>query len=173
MDVNTILQIATLASVIIAVIGVGISIRAYRRQVSAQFILEYTKRVEELTHALPPSVWAPNVFPDVELPPSGDGIRLGVLRCYALISQLHYFSRKGYLPKEVWRRQRHLCAQMVASALFVREWEAVRPVFAGDRAFVKYVEGVQRAVRADGAEAVEGVVGLAPRPAAGHIRREA
>jgi hypothetical protein len=45
MDTNTLIQLATLISVIPAVIGLMISVRAYKRQVSALFLLEYTDRV--------------------------------------------------------------------------------------------------------------------------------
>ena len=38
MDVSTLIQLATLGSVLIAVVGLWISVRAYRRQVNAQFI---------------------------------------------------------------------------------------------------------------------------------------
>jgi hypothetical protein len=47
MDANTLLQLATLISVIAAVVGLIISIRAYKRQVSALFLhksLEMTDR---------------------------------------------------------------------------------------------------------------------------------
>jgi ABC-type phosphate/phosphonate transport system permease subunit len=63
MDANILIQLATLISVIAAVIGLMISVRAYKRQVSALFLLEYTKRVDDIMRSFPPSLWAPRLFP--------------------------------------------------------------------------------------------------------------
>ena len=48
-DLSLLIQLATLISVVVGVIGLMISVRAYRRQVSSQFMLEYTRRVDDLS----------------------------------------------------------------------------------------------------------------------------
>jgi hypothetical protein len=144
MDTSTLIQLATLISVVVGVIGLLISIRAYKRQVSAQILLEYSKRVDDITQSLPPSVWAAHLFPDQELAEPSDEVRLGVLRCLNYVSQLHDFCRQGYIPKSVWRKHQGLYAQILRSPLFRREWKNLAPVFSTERAFCKYVEGVQQ-----------------------------
>ena len=67
-----------------------------------------------------------------------------VLRCLNLVSQMHFFSRKGFLPPSVWRRARVIYARILRSSLFRREWQTLRRAFEMDRAFCRYVEKVQR-----------------------------
>lgn len=142
MDASTIIQLATLISVVVGVIGLLISVRAYKRQVSAQFLLEYSKRVDAITQSLPPSVWAAHLFPDEELSEPSDEVRLGVLRCLNYVSQLHDFCHQGYIPKRVWRKHEVLYTQILRSPLFRREWKIIAPMFVTEREFTKYVEDV-------------------------------
>ncbi|MGH9943450.1 MAG: hypothetical protein ACRD9R_13970 [Pyrinomonadaceae bacterium] len=135
---------ATLISVVVGVVGLLISIRAYRRQVSAQFLLEYSKRVDDITQSLPLIVWAAHLFPGQELPEPSNELRLGVLRCLNYVSQMHYFCHQGYIPKSIWRKHQGMYAQILQSPLFVREWKALAPMFVTEQAFCKYVEGVQQ-----------------------------
>jgi hypothetical protein len=81
MDLNVLIQLATLLSVIAAVVGLIISIRAYKRQVSALFLLEYTKRVDDIMRTLPPNLWAPHLYPQEELAEPNEELRLHAIRC--------------------------------------------------------------------------------------------
>ena len=150
MDVNDLIQLATLISVLAAVIGLWISIRAYKTQVSAQVMLAYTARVDELMRALPRGVSAPHVFPDNAISEPNDELRVGILRCFHHVAQIHYFSRKHYIPRDIWRRANKVFDHMLGSPIFVREWKRVAPMFEGDRAFCRYVERVQRTASAGG-----------------------
>ncbi len=141
MDASTLIQLATLISVVVGVIGLLISVRAYKRQVNAQFLLEYSKRVDAITQSLPPTVWAAHPFPAEELSEPSDEVRLGVSRCFNYVSQLHDFCRQGYIPKGVWRKHQGLYTQILRSPLFRREWKTLAPIFATEREFYKYVEG--------------------------------
>jgi hypothetical protein len=143
MDTNTLIQLATLISVIAAVVGLMISVRAYKRQVSALFLLEYTKRVDDIMRSFPPSLWAPRLFPQ-ELPEPSDELRLSAMRCLNFVSQLHYFSRKGYISRDVWRRGQGIYAEILQSPFFVREWKTVAPRFAADAVFCRFVEKAQQ-----------------------------
>lgn len=144
MDVGTLIQLATLVSVIIGIIGLFISVRAYRRQVGAQFMLEYTRRVDELIQTLPPNVWAIHIIRAEAPPPPSDELSMNVLRCLNLVAQLHYFARKGYMPPSTWRRGKMIYAKILRSPLFRREWARLGPVFETDRPFCRFIERVQR-----------------------------
>jgi|SRR6185295_17338855 len=144
MEAAELIQLATLISVIIGVIGLIISIRAYRRQVGAQFLLEYTRRVDELIQSLPPNVWALHIIRDEPPPPPSDELSMNVLRCLNLVAQLHYFSHKGYMPPNAWRRGKLLYARILRSPLFRREWVVLQHVFETDRRFCRFVEKIQR-----------------------------
>jgi hypothetical protein len=141
MDTNTLIQLATLISVIAAVVGLMISVRAYKRQVSALFLLEYTKRVDDIMRSFPPSLWAPRLFPQ-ELPEPSDELRLNAMRCLNFVSQLHYFSRKGYIPRDVWRRGREYTRRYGEPVLCARMED--RPMFAADAVFCRFVEKAQQ-----------------------------
>ncbi len=144
MDVSTLIQLATLISVVVGVIGLLISVRAYKRQVSAQFLLEYSKRIDEITQSRPPRVWAAHLHPDKEPAEPSDEVRLGVLRCFNYVSQLHDFCRQGYIPKSVWIKHEVLYTQILRSPLFRREWKILAPMFVIEREFYKFVEAVHQ-----------------------------
>ena len=144
MDGNTLIPIAAMASVGAGVVGLLVSVRGYKRQVSAQFLLEYTKRVEEIRQSLPPSVWGAHVFPDAQLPEPSDALRLGVLRCLSFIAQLQYFCRTGYIPKQIWHMSQDEFKRILRSQLFIREWKALSPMFASEQRFCRYVARVQQ-----------------------------
>jgi hypothetical protein len=149
MDIATLIQLATLVSLVVGVVGLMISVRGYRRQVNAQFLLEYTKRVSEVLLSLPPSILPAHMGgPGTDVPETTDEVRRGVLRCLALFSQLQFFSRQGFIPRHVWRRNHFLFDQILASPLFVREWKTFAPLFANDPGFVRYVEKAQREAQA-------------------------
>ena len=144
MDVRTLIQLATLVSVIIGVISLLISVRSYRRQVNAQFLLEYTKRVDDIILSLPAGVWAVHLSTAQEPPPPSEELTKSVLRCLGFISQVRRFSRNGYMPASVWKINRLTFARMLSSPLFVREWKNLAAFFAADEAFCRYVERAQR-----------------------------
>jgi hypothetical protein len=66
------------------------------------------------------------------------------MRCLNFVSQLHYFSRKGYIPRDVWRRGQGVYAEILGSPFFVREWKTVAPMFASDAVFCRFVEKAQQ-----------------------------
>jgi hypothetical protein len=144
MDASTVIQLITLVSVVIGVIGLLISVRAYKRQVNAYFLLEYTRRFDEAIQSLPLRVTAPHLFPNEALPGSSDELRRGILRCLILVSQLYYFSHRGYIPRSIWRRSEGNFGQLLRSPLFVREWKNLAPTFATDDSFCRHVEKSQQ-----------------------------
>lgn len=144
MDTSELIQLATLISVLIGLVGIIVSIRAYRRQVSAQFILEYTRRFDDMLMTMPAHMWTLHILGKGEAPAPSEEVTLGVLRCLNLVGQLHYFSRRGYIPPSSWRRTKVTLARILQSPLFRREWKNLAPIFETDRAFSRYVERVQR-----------------------------
>ena len=125
MDVTTLIQLATLISVVVGVTGLLISVRAYKRQVSPQFLLEYSKRVDAITQSLPVQVWAAHLFPDEEPPEPGDEVRVDVLRCLNYISRLRDFSRQRYIPDSMRRKHHGLYTQILRSPRFRCEWKTL------------------------------------------------
>ena len=147
-DLSLVIQLATLISVVIGVIGLMISVRAYRRQLNSQFMLEYTRRVDDLLKTLPPHVLGLTVIHEdlahQPAPPPSDELSMKVMRCLNLVSQMHFSSHNGFLPPAVWRRARVNYAKILRSPLFRREWQTLRHGFEMDRAFCRYVDKVQR-----------------------------
>ena len=144
MSFERILQCATLISVMAAIAGLIFSIRAHKRQLSASFLLEYTRRVDDLLRSLPPNVWGAHVFANEPIPPPSTELQVSVLRCMTLVAQLHYFSREGFFPQALWDQHESTYAQILRSPLFVREWKLLAPIFAGDPAYCRFVERAQQ-----------------------------
>ena len=144
MDAKTIIQLATLMSVMIGVVGLWVSVRAYRRQVNAQFLLQYTSRVDDIMHSMPRYIWAAHLVPSQDLPPPSEELTINMLRCFNFMSQMHFFCRKGYLPPSTWRASSALFTRMLQSPLFVREWHRLCEDLTLDPAFRRFVERAQR-----------------------------
>jgi len=148
-DLSLLIQLATLISVVIGVISLMISVRAYRRQVNSQFMLECMRRVDDLLKTLPPHVLGLTLIHEdlshqPPPPPPSDELSMKVMRCLNLVSQMHFFSHKGFLPPAVWRRARVNYASILRSPLFRREWQTLRRGFEIVRTFCRYVHKVQR-----------------------------
>ena len=145
MDTNTLIQLATLISVIVGVVGLLIAVRGYKRQVNTQFFLEYTKRYDDIIQSFPPGAWASRFNPAEELPAPSDELSMSILRYLNFVSQFQYFAHKGYIPKSVWRANEGELARTLGSPLFIREWKTIAPELSANRAFCQFVESVQRA----------------------------
>ena len=144
MNIGTIIQLATLISVVVGVIGLLITFRGYQRQVNAQFMLEYTRRVDDIMQTLPLRVWAPHLTPNEKPPAPSDELTLSVLRCLNYVSQLYFFCHMGYLPKSVWRLRQSIYVEILQTPLFMREWKHLRPIFATETGFSRFVERAQQ-----------------------------
>jgi len=143
MNISTLIQLATLISVIVGVISLLITFRGYQKQVNAQFMLEYTRRVDDIMQTLPLKVWAPHLTPNEKPPAPSDELTMNVLRCLNYVSQLYFFCHMGYLPKSVWRLRQQIYVEILRTPLFMREWKHLRPIFVTETGFSKFVDSVQ------------------------------
>jgi hypothetical protein len=66
------------------------------------------------------------------------------MRCINFISQLYYFSRKRYIPRDIWRKGEARYAEILKSPLFLHVWKKIAPTYVTDGAFCRYVEKTQQ-----------------------------
>lgn len=135
-----VVQIATLASLLVATIGFFFGVRVYRRQMNAQLFLEYTRRYEEVMASFPPDHRSSRFDLDGEPPPESQELRAAVLRYLNLCSEEFYLNKRGYLSKDIWSIWEDELKRTLRSPLVRREWQVLRREFTSYSQFARYVE---------------------------------
>jgi hypothetical protein len=126
---NTILQFATLGSIVLVFVSFLWGIRSYNKQMNAQVFLQYTQRYEEIMKSFPKNGWAARINSDEALPEPSDEISLCALRYLNLCSEEYYLRQDGYLSKKVWGMWEKEMIRTLQTPLFRREWMKLRDEF--------------------------------------------
>lgn len=138
-----VLQTATLISLTAGFFGVIYTINNYRRQMNAQILMKYTERYERILDQFPPDALEAR-FNIRILPPPSPQLRLCVLKYLNLCSEEYYLKNHGYLAESVWHIWELDLRRIIASPLFLREWQSLHSEFLSHPEFLGYVEDVQK-----------------------------
>lgn len=103
MDINTLIQFATLISVIVGIVGLLITVQGYQKQTKTQVLLQFERRYDEIIRAFPLRAWMARHDLEGEPPEATDELSLCVLLYLTFISQSYHFHKNGYLMKDAWR----------------------------------------------------------------------
>lgn len=141
---QTILQSATLLSVILGFVGLIITINNYRRQFNIQVLMKYTERYEHILSEFPDDSLIAR-FDSRVLPPQSPQLTLCVLKYLNLCSEEFYLWRHRYLTEELWCIWEVDLKRMIASPLLQREWSSLRMEFVSHQEFLDFVEQIQAA----------------------------
>ena len=139
------IQIATLLSVLVGIIGIVVGIITFKHQMNAQVFLECTKRYEQIMDTFPQGARGARLALEGKPPPSSEELSLAVLRYLNLCSEEFYLCSCRYLSRNVWSIWEAELRRTVASPLLRREWRELRSEFQSYPDFVQYVEDAQRA----------------------------
>ena len=126
MDIEQIVQLATLVSALIAAIGLIVGIVVYRRQSNAQVFLEYTKRYAQVMDRFPGDARKAKLDLDAAPPPESEDLTYAALCYLNLCSEEYYLCKTGYLSKAIWRIWEDELKRTLRSPLFRREWIKVK-----------------------------------------------
>jgi len=143
-DFPTLINLATLLSVLVAVFGLILGIRTYKRQTNAQVFLEYTGRYERIMESFPADALGARLSADADPPAQSTALTLATLRYLNLCSEEFYLWKKGYLSLDVWRIWEDELKRTLKSKLVRREWNQLKTEFRSYGDFVEFVDAVQR-----------------------------
>jgi hypothetical protein len=142
MNVQHIIQFATLFSVLVGSLGLAVAFLIHRDQVKTQIFLALSARYDELLHSSSAGVWL-SAQPGTNAPgaePRGDHVGAAILHV-GLVDVLSV-SRAPHTEANVALDAAHRRAPN-AKSLFVREWEHLRSEFESFPEFVEFVTSVQ------------------------------
>lgn len=143
MDLKTIVEIATLLSIVIAALGLFVGIHIYNRQMTTQVFLQYTKRYEDIMESFPKEARKARLDLTGDPPPASEKLTISILRYLNLCSEEYYLYKRGYLNKEIWNIWEEELQRTLKSRLLIREWRDLKSEFESYPDFCNYVEGMQ------------------------------
>jgi hypothetical protein len=132
------IQYATLLSLLMGGLGVGVAVLNHREQVKTQIFLAMSARYDELLKNSAAGLWLSGPLGS-ELPERTDELIISMLRFCTLVSLTHLLFREGRIPKRMWDLMLRSAERRFRSPLFMREWEHLRNEFEAFPEFVTLV----------------------------------
>jgi len=143
MNVQVILQYATLMSLVIGTLGLAVAFFIHREQVKTQIFLALSARYDELLHSSSADVWLSAAAEGTVIAERSHEVTISALRFCTLVSLTYFLFRDRRIPKRMWHLMLRSAERRMRSPLFVREWEHLRSEFESFPEFVELVTTVQ------------------------------
>jgi hypothetical protein len=143
---DIVIRVATLVSVIVAIVTFWVNMSRAKKQMNAQVFIEYTKRFDQVISAFPSGAWCARTNNAAELPDTGPELRTASLRYLNLCAEELYLRNQGYLTDRVWQIWQSELERTLGSGLFAREWVDLRSQFDTYPEFRDYVDSATRKV---------------------------
>jgi len=137
---ESIVQYATLGTLITGLISLLVWARIYRRQVNAQIVIELSARYASMFQSLPAQLWVAQLNPDKPLPERCSEFGVAALQYAAIVLFTYHFHDRQYLADDLWAILQAEHQRTVASPWFVREWNLVKNQFGMYPNFIGYME---------------------------------
>ncbi|MBV8863796.1 MAG: hypothetical protein JO210_00170 [Acidobacteriaceae bacterium] len=143
MNVQVIIQYATLASVLIGSLGLAVAFLIHREQVKTQIFLALSARYDELLHSSSAGVWLSAPTEGMVIAERSQEVTISALRFCTLVSLAYFLFLDRRIPKRMWHLMLRSAERRMRSPWFVREWEHLRSEFESFPEFVNLVTSVQ------------------------------
>jgi hypothetical protein len=143
MNVQVIIQYATLMSLLIGSLGLAVAFFIHREQVKTQIFLALSARYDELLHSSSADVWLSAPVEGTVVAERSHEVTISALRFCTLVSLTYFLFRDRRIPKRMWHLMLRSAERRMRSPLFVREWEHLRSEFESFPEFVELVTTVQ------------------------------
>jgi hypothetical protein len=147
MSGQVIVQYASLISLAVGILGLGIAVLIHRQQVTTQIFLELSARYDALLHTSSFGVW---MSTEAQLPAATHELTAYVLRYCSLVSFSYFLFRRRRIPRKMWALMLPSIERTLRSPLFVREWKTVRSEFQSFPDFMALVTSAQDKRRTSG-----------------------
>jgi hypothetical protein len=146
MHPGSILQYATLLSLLIGGISVAVAVVIHRDQVKTEIFLAISSRYDELMRSSAAGLWTDST-PGTGVSERDDDLTISSLRFCILVSLTYFLFRERQIPERMWVLMLRSAERRMRSQLFVREWEHLKAEFASFPEFVELVTSVQDGTR--------------------------
>jgi hypothetical protein len=142
-DWKLLVDLGTLFSVLVALAGLVVTMRTFRRQTNVQLFLAFTDRYDSIIRSFPPDARKARLDAKNEPLPDSEQLRAAILRYLNLCSEEYHLYRHGYLSRTVWEMWEPQIKRTLRSRMFRRAWPDLEDEFIDHPHFVAYVRAVQ------------------------------
>src|SRR5690349_4711600 len=143
MNVQQIIQYATLFSVLVGSLGLVVAFFIHREQVKTEIFLSLSARYDELVHSSSAGVWLSVSPEEAILAERNQEVTISALRFCTLVSLTYFLFLDRRIPKRMWHLMLRSAERRMRTPWFVREWEHLRSEFESFPEFVELVATVQ------------------------------
>ena len=142
MTTGSILQYATLLSLLIGGVSVAVAVLNHRAQVKTEIFLALSARYDQWVQSCPTGFW-PDTASETMPSNGSNDVRISALRLCALLSLGYYLFREHRIPKRMWILLLRAAERRIRTTLFTREWQQLKGEFEAFPEFVALVTSVQ------------------------------
>ena len=147
MNVQQILQYATLFSVLVGSLGLAVAFFIHREQVKTQIFLALSGRYDELLHSSSADVWLSIPHQEAGIPEPSRDVTIAALRFCTLVSLTYFLFLERRISKRMWHLMLRSAERRMRSAWFGREWEHLQIEFESFPQFLELVTSVRRGAK--------------------------
>jgi len=141
---QSVVQIATLGTLVTGFVSLVVWARIYRRQVNAQILIEITSRMATMFQSFPAQLWLAQLDSDQPLPERRAEFTVRAFQYSTIVVFAYLLRERRFLTNDVWAILQAEHRQTVASPWFVREWNVINGQFEMYPNFIGYVERLLR-----------------------------
>ena len=141
---DILVQLGQVGTLILASLGIWVTMFNQRRQLNAQMFVEMSRRFQDLLRMFPTEAWLANRNPSAPMPPSSQEITDCTLYCIQLIADVYHLRQGGYISKRLWSAWEREIRHTLGGPVFQREWKTVAVEFSHNRNFLRYLHTLMR-----------------------------
>jgi len=141
---ESVIQVATLGTLVTGVVSLVVWARIYRRQVNAQILIEITARYATIFQSFPAQLWLAQLDSDQPLPERRVEFTVRAFAYSTIVVFAYLLHERRFLTNDVWAILQAEHRRTVTSPWFVREWNVIKGQFGMYPNFIGYVERLLR-----------------------------
>ena len=138
--INTIAQIATVTSVIVAVWAIRSAVRESHKQSQLNSFITYAQRYEQIMDGFPEYGLRFDLSVRIA---ENEQVRLAAIKYLNLVSEEYYLWQKKYIDDEVWKIWEAEIIRTLQSPVMIREWNNSKGEYKSSPEFSRFVERQQ------------------------------
>jgi hypothetical protein len=142
MNINSLLQYATLFSIAVGLLGVAIALFVNRQQVNTQIFLALCSQYDDLIGSSSAGFWA-SLHSENDLPEPSSELTTWMLRYYTHSALIFILHESGVVPGKLWKLNLPVMERRLRSPIFIREWKLLQNEFEHLPEFASFVSDIQ------------------------------
>lgn len=139
-SVESVVQYATLGTLVTGLVSLVVWARIYRKQVNAQIVIEISARYFNIFQSFPAQLRLSEFDSDRPLPERREEFTRCALQYASIVFFAYLVHEQRYLANGVWTVLQAEHQRTFARPWFVREWNIVKAQFGAHPNFIAYVE---------------------------------